>query len=302
MAIVESGALDKANLVVGPVYEDQLIPIAAALKDKGVPVVSPLARLKHITSDVVFQMSPSTNTRHLKIKELQDSTVRVVFITNDKSEKRFENEMREMLKGVPHVINHKFAYEHPTVTQKYAAERAQKGIVAPGDLKPYLRGNRPTVLVVTVGTEFDISQVFESLNKAKRELAARKEPLAPHVIIGSTKWNSLKNIERDMMFAHNIVQLSTYHTRRSEPIIRRFDSRFVREFGMLPTRYAYRGYDAAMIFVKELYNSIDTGLNGVEFKPLLTSYKFETDSVSGVRVNTEWMKIVYNPNYTITNE
>ena len=57
-----------------------------------------------------------------------------------------------------------------------------------------------------------------------------------------------------------------------------------------------------MMFVKELYNSIDTGLEGVEFKPLLTPYKFEVDSVSGVRVNTEWVKIIYNSDFSITND
>lgn len=302
MAIINSGALDKANLVVGPVYEDQLIPVAAAMKEKRAPVVSPLARLDHTTNDMVFQMSPSSKTRHFKIPELRDSTVRVVVISGDKVDKRFDKEVREMLQGVPNVINHRFAFEHPTLTQKLAAQRAKLGIAAPGDMKPYLKGNRPTVLIITSGNEFDLSQILEAIKEGKRELTSHRIPLAPHVIVGHTRWTHYPNIEREVLFENNIVQISTYHTRRSDPVIRKFDKRFVREFGALPTRYAYRGYDAAMMFVKELYESIDTGLEGKAFKPLLTPYKFESDSVSGVHVNTEWVKIVYNKNFTISNE
>lgn len=302
VAIINSGALDKANLVVGPVYEDQLIPVAAAMKEKGVPVVSPLARLEHITNDVVFQMSPSSKTRCLKIPQLQDSTARVVVIAGEKVDKRFDEEVRAMLEGMTNVINHKFAYEHPTITKKYEVERARLGIVAPGDLRPYLRGNRPTVIFITAGNEFDLGQILEALTKAKKSLIMHKEPIAPVVIVGNARWNRYPNIESELFYEHGIVQISTYHARRSEPIIRRFDKRFIREFGVLPTSYAYRGYDAAMIFVKGLYNSIDTGLEGTEYQPLLTPYKFEADSVSGVRVNTEWIKIVYNNDFSITTE
>ena len=302
VSLINSGALENTHLVVGPVYEDQLIPVAAAMKDKGTPVVSPLARLEHITSDIVFQMSPSQKSRHLKIPELQDSTARIVIVSGENVDKRFDGEVRAMLEGKTNIINHKFAFEHPSVTQKYAVERAQLGIIAPGDLKPYLRGNRPTVMFITSGSEFDLGQILAALTKAKKSLTMHREQMAPLVIVGNSRWNRYPNIERELFFDHNIVQISTYHSRRSEPIIRRFDRRFIREFGVLPTSYAYRGYDAAMMFVKELYNSIDTGLEGVEFKPLLTPYKFEVDSVSGVRVNTEWVKIIYNSDFSITND
>ena len=96
--------------------------------------------------------------------------------------------------------------------------------------------------------------------------------------------------------------LSTYHARRSEPIIRAFDKRFVEEFGALPSLYAYRGYDAAVVFVKSLYGTMETGLEGVHSKPLLTPYIFEVDEKSGLRINTQWIKVNYNSNFTITTE
>lgn len=96
--------------------------------------------------------------------------------------------------------------------------------------------------------------------------------------------------------------LSTYHAHRSEPIIRAFDKRFVDEFGALPSLYAYRGYDAAVVFVKALYNTIETGLEGTLSTPLLSPYAFEQNPTSGIRVNNQWIKVNYNSNFTITTE
>lgn len=301
-AIVKSGALDKVNLVVGPVYETQMASVVEAMQGKGAVVVSPLARVENTKCDFLFQMSPSSRTRQLKIKELQDSTVRVVVISGEKVDKSFAKEVEEMLVGIPKVINHKFMFEHPSITQKLAAQRAKMGVAAPGDMKPYLTGTRPTVMIITAGNEFELGQILEAIKKARTSLVARRVPLAPHVIVGHPRWAKYPNIERETLFDNNIVQISSYDTRRNEPIVRRFDRRFIREFGVLPSRYAYRGYDAAMMFVKELYNSIESGMVDQEYRPLLTPYKFEIDSVSGVRVNTEWVKIVFNKNYTITHE
>jgi len=96
--------------------------------------------------------------------------------------------------------------------------------------------------------------------------------------------------------------LSTYHAHRSEARIRDFDRRFVEEFGSLPSLYAYRGYDAAVIFVKALYGDIESGLEGAHYLPLLSPYTFEVESESGLHINSNWVKVNYNSNYTITIE
>ena len=96
--------------------------------------------------------------------------------------------------------------------------------------------------------------------------------------------------------------LSTYHIRRSEPVVKSFDTRFAKEFGTMPSLYAYRGYDAAVVFVKALYGPIADGMLGQYTRPLLTPYTFEQDPTTGVRINSQWIKVNYNSNFTITTE
>ncbi len=317
--IVASGALEKVDLVVGPVYEDELIPVATALREKGTPIVSPLANLTQTTNNAVFQMSPSPATKLNKVRNMFDGSKRVVIISTDNVDKDFDAEVRSMLKDTSYVVEHKYIYEHPSIIEKREKEREklreklrEEGVAdslmmidetpSPSDMSPLLRGEEPTVIVITADNEIEVDRVLAAVASANIALTARSQKVVPFVVYGNNRWNRYRNIDRATLFNNNVMMLSTYHARRSEPIIKAFDRRFVEEFGALPSLYAYRGYDAAVVFVKSLYGAMETGLEGAHSMPLLSPYIFEADVTSGVRINNQWIKVNYNSNYTITTE
>lgn len=308
--ILSSEALDKVDLVVGPVYEDELIPVTTALRKRHIPIVSPLANLTQTKSNRVFQMSPSPATKLNKVQTMFNKSKRVVIISTDNIDAEFDAEVRSMLGDTTKVIEHKYIYEHPSVIEKREKEREKMreaglevdNTPSPSDMSPLLRGEEPTVIVITANNEIEVDRILAAIASANIALTARSQRVVPFVVYGNNRWNRYRNIDRAILFANNVTMLSTYHARRSEPIIRAFDKRFVEEFGALPSLYAYRGYDAAVVFVKSLYDTMETGMEGVHTKPLLTPYIFEQDQTSGVRVNNQWIKVNYNSNFTITTE
>ena len=317
--IIASKELEKANLVVGPIYEDELIPVAAALQGKGVAVVSPLANLTQITSNSVFQMSPSPTTKLDKVRNMFDGSKRVVIISTDNVDKEFDAEVRSMLKDTSYVVEHKYIYEHPSIIEKREKEREkmreklrEEGVAdslmmiddtpSPSDMSPLLRGEEPSVIVITADNEIEVDRILAAVASANIALTARSQKVVPFVVYGNNRWNRYRNIDRATLFNNNVTMLSTYHARRSEPIIRNFDKRFVEEFGGLPSLYAYRGYDAAVVFVKSLYGAMDAALEGAHSMPLLTPYVFETNGENGLHINNQWIKVNYNSNFTITTE
>lgn len=308
--IISSGALDRVDLVVGPVYEDELIPVATALREKGTPIVSPLANLTQTASNSVFQMSPSPASKLEKVRGMFDGSKRVVIISTDSVDKEFDAEVRSMLKDTSYVVEHKYIYEHPSVIEKREKEREKmreaglevEDTPSPSDMSPLLRGEEPTVIVVTADNEIEVDRILAAIASANIALTARSQRVVPFVVFGNNRWNRYRNIDRAILFTNNVTMLSTYHARRSEPIIRAFDKRFVEEFGTLPSLYAYRGYDAAVVFVQSLYGTMETGLEGVHSMPLLTPYTFDTNVANGLRINTQWIKVNYNSNFTITTE
>ena len=317
--IISSGALNAANLVVGPVYEDELIPVAAALQERGTPIVSPLANLTQTASRSVFQMSPSPSTKLNKVRSMFDGSKRVVIISTDNVDKEFDAEVRSMLKDTSYVVEHKYIYEHPSIIEKREKDREKQreklraeGVPdslmmiddtpSPSDMAPLLSGEEPSVIVITADNEIEVDRILAAVASANIALTARSQKVVPFVVYGNNRWNRYRNIDRAILFANNVVMLSTYHARRSEPKIRTFDKRFVEEYGALPSLYAYRGYDAAVVFVKSLYGAIETGLEGEYAMPLLTPYVFDADDKTGLHVNNQWIKVNYNSNFTVTTE
>ena len=314
--IIASGDLEKTNLVVGPIYEDELIPVAGALEGKGIPIVSPLANLNHTTSNAVFQMSPSPATKLDKVRNMFDGSKRVVIISTDNIDKEFDAEVRSMLKESSKVVEHKYIYEHPSIIEKREKEREklrekmrETGVVdslaientpSPSDMSPLLRGEEPTVIVITANNEIDVDRILAAIASANIALTARSQRVVPFVIFGNNRWNRYNNIDRAILFTNNVTMLSTYQARRNEQIIRNFDKRFIEEFGALPSLYAYRGYDAAVVFIESLYGEMRSGMEGVRTTPLLTPYSFSYNPTSGIRINSEWIKVKYNSNFTIT--
>ena len=308
--IIASGALERSNLVVGPIYEDELIPVATALQGKNIPVVSPLANLTQSVGGHIFQMSPSQNSKLEKVRTMFDGSKRVVIISTDNIDKEFDAEVRSMLRDTSYVVEHKYIYEHPSIIEKREKEREkmrEQGLEvddtpSPSDMSPLLRGEQPTVVVITANNEIEVDRILAAIASANIALTARSQRVVPFVVFGNNRWNRYRNIDRAILFTNNVTMLSTYHARRSEPKIKAFDKRFVEEFNALPSLYAYRGYDAAVVFVKSLYGAIETGLEGAHLMPLLTPYAFESNPATGVRINNQWIKVNYNSNFTITTE
>ena len=317
--IISSGALEKADLVVGPVYEDELIPVAAALREKGTPIVSPLANLTQTTGNNIFQMSPTPSSKLEKVRGMFDGSKRVVIISAESIDKEFDAEVRSMLRDTSYVVEHKYIYEHPSIIEKREKEREklreklrEEGVAdslmviddtpSPSDMSPLLRGEEPTVVVITANNEIDVDRILAAIASANIALTARSQRVVPFVVYGNNRWNRYRNIDRAILFTNKVTMLSTYHARRSESKIKTFDKCFVEEFDALPSLYAYRGYDAAILFVKSLYGAMETGLEGAHSTPLLTPYIFETNAKTGVRINNQWVKVNYNSNFTITTE
>ena len=306
--ILASRELERANLIVGPVYEDELIPVISSLGGRNIPIVSPLANLTTVVGNNIFQMSPAPSTKYNKVKAMFDGSKRVVVISTDNVDKEFEAEVLTLLGSTPYE-QHKYIYEHPSIIEKREKEREKMRAAglevddtpSPSDMSPLLQDDRETVFVITANNEIEVDRILAAIASANISLTARSQRVAPFVIFGNNRWNRYRNIDRSILFANRVVMLSTYHARRSDMRIRQFDREFVEEFGCLPSLYAYRGYDTALLFISALYGGDDSVLAGGSAMPLLTPYRFVRDE-RGVNVNDGWITVKYNSNFTITTE
>ena len=122
--------------------------------------------------------------------------------------------------------------------------------------------------------------------------------MGDYVVVGNRRWKQMMSIDKQTFFNNNTIFLVPYHANRGNETIRLFDARYVKAYEVLPTMYSYRGYDAAMIFCRRMYEGFE-GMESV-VAPLATPYTFTFEG--DLYVNTYWIMERYNSNYTIDVE
>lgn len=266
------------NLVIGPVFESSLPPVLAWAEPRRVAVVSPLATLTTTRSDMLFQMAPPANTKYYKFDSLLDEAD-VTLIYGARNDTEFEHEILALVQQ-PLRIDYRFGSS--------SSNAAINALV--------LR-TRPQVAVILSSDKTEVERILSALASARANFSARGRQLHPFAVLGNTDWNrpAWGEMNRTLLFKNHVVFPSSYHAKRDSALIRELDSDYIRAYGQLPTPFSYRGYDAAMIFLPALYNGFYLR---DAITPLQTTYHFVNDLFN--TMNGIWMRVEYNPDFTIT--
>lgn len=286
--IVESPAFEGTDLIVGPVYEEALYPAVRYAERNSIPVVSPLAHIERMESDALFQLAPDPTHKYDKLADLIDGSRRITLIYTESTDREFEREILELLQGRSY-SKHTYRYAHHSASQGGSA-----------DLTPLVGNGEENLFVVMADKQVDVDRILASIASANTSLTSRGHATPRFTVLGNARWNRYANIDRSMFFKDHVVFISTYHAKRNDERIVAFDKAYIRAFGALPSLYAYRGFDTAMIFVPGMYNDIEYDLEDRRYAPLQTAYLFGQEGDNPNHVNGNWMRVDYNDDFTIT--
>ena len=295
--IVGSTMFEGTNLIVGPVYEDELNPVLQYAHKNSVPVVSPLANISAVQSPALYQLSPAPEKKYEKIGNLLDGGRDIYLIYASSNDKEFEQEILKELHGRPYsAYNYSFTDQKSTFTPRNAEARAIES------MDDILKGEKPCLFIVLANAETDVDRILGTISSSKVALTDRSESSAQYVVMGTSRWGRFNNIDHTSYFNNNVVMISTYHAKRDSKAVRDFDSRYIDAYGALPSLYAYRGYDTAMIFCAGMRGDVEYNMLDKRYTPLQTTYKFVRGNAGERYVNQEWVRVNYNSDYTITIE
>ncbi len=285
--IIASDEFRRTQLIVGPVYEEELPQVVAYAQMHDIPVVTPLAEIASVHSPVLFQMAPATPHKFDKLVDLLGEDRHVTVIRPGKVDKEFEAELLPLLSNKSYT-EHKYSYH-------LGAENA-----GANDLSPLITRHPKNLFIVTASEELDVDRILASLASAATNILARTGAAPDFVVLGSPKWNRFQSVDRSTFFKNRVVMLTSYAKHWTEAT-EAFDRRYLEAFGQLPTMYSCRGYDAAVIFCKGMFDDIQYNMGGRRYAPLQTVYSFGR-STAGTWVNREWMRLDYNKDFTVTHQ
>lgn len=287
VSILEDKAFRRTHLIVGPVYEEGLYPVVRYAEKHQIPVVSPLANIERMNSDVLFQLAPDPDRKYEKVRDLVAADKRVTLIYTQTVDREFEHEILALLGNRPY---ERYNY------------RYQQGAQGSSDLTPLLENDADNVFVILSDNEVDVDRILAGLASADTSITSRGRTAPKFTVLGNARWNRYNNLDRAIFFKDRVVFISTYHAKRDSEVVKAFDDAYLRSFGMLPTLFSYRGYDTAMIFAPAMYGDIEYDLEDHRYTPLQTTYLFTRPAGRANHVNYNWTRVNYHNDFTITIE
>ncbi len=279
--ITRSDAFANADLVIGPVYNDPF-EVAARQADRyGIPIVSPLGEVNSANPHI-YQIAPPASARADKWREVIGEGKNVVVITPQTNvDEELRQEIAPLLPpDAKHVV--------------YVSKNTQ--------LRNYLVTDRENVIIVETLNENTTEAILAALSSIQNQISSRTLRSFPIQVVGGSRWARFPTLNKELFYKLNVTFLTTYYADRSHPQVAAFDSRYILTFGSVPTLYAYRGYDTGKLFVSALSRygeRFGYYLGASENTPLEVPYRFE-ETAGGKHVNTEWVLVRYNSNFSIT--
>ena len=282
--IVCSPEFAKVDLIIGPVYNDELSAVLRFAETRKVPVISPLSTV-NVASEVVFQAAPDASAKYKKL----DSTIapgsNIVMVTSAKDDADFTAEVRSALAGLPY--------------KTYRYDPANDA----GEIVNIIDWNRPNLFVVPAADEVTVDKTLAGISSAYNNTSARTARTAEIRVLGTPKWLRYNALDKNLYFKLGVCFVSSYHADRTDARVRKFDSRYVAAYGEMPSLYSYKGYDVTKSFVKALFtpgSSFDDRLNCNSGELLQVPYRYVQTQPGGSHLNGEWVVVEYSPAYTIS--
>ena len=272
----------EADLIIGPVYNDELSSVLRVAEARRVPVISPLSGVK-AESPVLFQAAPDAAAKYAKVDSLITPGSNIVMVTSSRDDAEFVAEMKQMLAGVQYKTYH---YD--------SANDA-------GEIVNIIDWNRPNLFVVPAADEVTVDKTLASISSAYNNTSARTARTADIRVLGQPKWVRYNALDKNLYFKLGVCYVTSYHVDRTNARVRAFDKRYIAAYGEMPTLYSYKGYDVAKSFVKALFtpgSSFDDRLNCHSGDLLQVPYNYQQKQ-GGTHVNSEWIVVEYTPSYNI---
>ncbi len=284
--MISEGVLLGSNIIIGPMFNNQLEPVLKYAAEREISVVSPNPASEHLTMDNanLFQVSTPLvfiqNGIFSKITRFSEVTVifedggadtNLVSITGNLLKEQYVNYRQlsyDILRGRSIL---------PQMTEM-------------------LKSDKLNHVIVASNSEAFVSDVLRNLNLIQTMSGYNIS------VYGTPRWRSFENVDINYYHGMNLTVSMQYFVDYSKESVRRFISRFRALYNSEPSQYAFQAYDIAYYFLSALIRY------GEDFKYDLADHKKELlqsdfnfilrDGEKGY-TNSALRQVTYKPDYSI---
>jgi LysM repeat protein/ABC-type branched-subunit amino acid transport system substrate-binding protein len=296
--LIQSGKLDRMDLIIGPVHSKNLSIVAAYAGTLGIPVVSPVQLLNNsvlINNPSLFLANSSLEVAQSSIAgKLRDYyNDNVVVITDSTA---YDRETGRLKSLIMNELASKMPAEEVKLKELIFYSRASFGADSVNRLTHSLSDKSENVVIIASENVPVMSESIADVHTFSRKYDMK--------VFGYPEMRYLDNLDPKLCFDLGLMIYSPYWIDYSKPDVKQFIREFRNKFYSQPSEvsYAWQGYDIAYYFMSGL------AIHGREFirhpeihNPdlLQTEFDFRRKSNADGFENQKLFLVRYTNNYDL---
>lgn len=295
--LVADNALSGSDLIIGPISERDMQPIASWARSKRIPVVSPLdlKTASLLQDNPYLYLFPPQSDLALdhqldKIAEASHSSDTTESVT----------------------VIYEQGYERSDIVSQTMSGLAERGIPFKTFKYDFLSGRGIDSLMsqsldsVLVNRVIIPSMSEAFITDALRNLSLIQSSRGYSIdVYGMSRWKSFETVELDYFHALDLRLAMSYHIDYNSPEVISFIDKYRAAFNTEPTSFAFQGYDIMTFFVEAmnaLGRDFPDGIAGVRRSLLQSDVMFEQTEPGSGYLNTAFKDICFTSGWRILNE
>jgi LysM repeat protein len=315
--------LEKADLIIGPVYQERFIPVAKFAKSKNIKIVSPLTPIDTLLYGYsnVFQVPADFDCQVQKTlthEHLDPMKSNIILVSQREEEDgeslKLRNYYRQYLPRRDSIIYNNSLMQRDTIE----GERLR--------IAYETRTHRPTVknLSYKIGIQPRENQetflkVFQPNIDNKVIVASQNEPFVAELlanlkafsdrykcritIYGSSSWQKYEKVELKLFYDLKLHLAAPYFTDYKSETVKGFVQSYRNRYKTEPSQFAFQGYDVMLYFASAIhrygkdfehclpFHREELLQSCYSFVPIIPNGAYENKGAFLLRY-TPWMEIV----------
>ncbi len=246
--LLESGALNNARLIIGPVFSYNLARVSSWAAERNIPVVSPVAlRDKNILENkpTLYRVFPSDNVaQDLMAGELRyHRGSNVVFLYADSA--MYDPSTSVLWKKVRNVMAEAGQDDTTRLTPFYFTGLTQRRNAYSGvtSIDNLLASDRENIIILASTNSSVVSSAFSTLHGLARKYDVK--------VVGYPEIGGLETVDLRYFYDLELYIPSGSYIDFNSPASKEFTAKFMRKFRTEPMAesFAWRGFDIAWYFI-----------------------------------------------------
>lgn len=300
-SLINSGSLDKMDMIIGAYYANHNTELAEFAKEKEIPLVIPFSNKQDeiFNNPMVYTVNAMQSyimpeVAENLVKMFPDANIIFVKDTSDNKKNDLVNEL--IVEFDKHVIPHTTVRMEEILVQ-------ETGGVNMTALKELKRGGYKNIIIPTSASEKTLHTLAPALAQANYVDSVF---MSDFILFGYPEWQKHAQKTREQLYVIDTYFYSNLFSHYSMPEASQFQSDFIRWYNrplndIIP-RFGMLGYDVGYYFIYAINafgKEMPYRINEIDYTPLQTGFKLERVSNWGGLINKKVYFIHYDKDYNI---